>query len=114
MPSTIENIAQRQALAAQQTWAHRADTLITLAEHSEHAPRTSVIVVTYNNLALTRACLDSLERTRESPALEIIVVDNASSDGSAEFLTRVGCRERADTSDSTPTTVASLPQTIRV
>ena len=87
VPSTIEQIAQRQAFAAQQTWAHRADTLITLAEHSEHAPRTSVIVVTYNNLALTRACLDSLERNRESPALEIIVVDNASSDGSAEFLT---------------------------
>ncbi|WP_447096537.1 glycosyltransferase [Pseudomonas sp. CF10PS3] len=87
VPSTIEQIAQRQAFAAQQTWAHRADTLITLAEHSEHAPRTSVIVVTYNNLALTRACLDSLERNRESPALEIIVVDNASNDGSAEFLT---------------------------
>jgi GT2 family glycosyltransferase/glycosyltransferase involved in cell wall biosynthesis len=77
VPSTIEQIAQRQAFAAQQTWAHRADTLITLAEHSEHAPRTSVIVVTYNNL----------ERNRESPALEIIVVDNASNDGSAEFLT---------------------------
>ncbi|WP_256585340.1 glycosyltransferase [Pseudomonas sp. Irchel 3H9] len=87
VPSTIEQIAQRQAFAAQQTWAHRADTLITLAEHSEHAPRTSVIVVTYNNLALTRACLDSLERNRESAALEIIVVDNASNDGSAEFLT---------------------------
>ncbi|WP_241150114.1 glycosyltransferase [Pseudomonas sivasensis] len=87
VPSTIEQLAQRQAFAAQQTWAHRADTLITLAEHSEHAPRTSVIVVTYNNLALTRACLDSLERNREFPALEIIVVDNASNDGSAEFLT---------------------------
>lgn len=87
VPSTAEQIAQRQAFAAQQTWAHRADALMALAEHREHAARTSVIVVTYNNLALTRACLDSLEHNCESPALEIIVVDNASSDGSAEFLT---------------------------
>ncbi len=85
-PSTAEHLAQRQAFAAQQTWTHRADALITLAEHRDHAARVSVIVVTYNNLALTRACLESLERHREGIALQIIVVDNASSDATADFL----------------------------
>lgn len=86
LPSTAEQIAQRQAFAAQQTWAHRAEALITLAERDASSARISVIVVTYNNLALTRACLDSLEHDRDGPELEIIVVDNASSDGSAAFL----------------------------
>ena len=46
----------------------------------------SVIVVTYNNLAYTRQCLDSLERFSDWSGLEIIVVDNASHDGTPEFL----------------------------
>ncbi|MDT9633841.1 glycosyltransferase [Pseudomonas sp. JV449] len=88
LPATTEQIAQRQAFAARQTWTHRADALITLAERRDHAACISVIVVTYNNLALTRACLDSLEHDSEGPELEIIVVDNASSDGTAEFLSQ--------------------------
>lgn len=88
VPSTPEQISQRQAFAATQTWTHRVETLTALAESRDHTARISVIVVTYNNLALTRACLDSLESDRDGPALEIIVVDNASGDGTPEFLTQ--------------------------
>lgn len=91
-PATAEQIAQRQAFAVQQSWTQRAEALIALAESHDHDPRISVIVVTYNNLALTRACLDSLENNREGPALEIIVVDNASIDGTPEFLTQWAAR----------------------
>lgn len=45
----------------------------------------SVIVVACNQLAYTRLFLDSLGKTSDSP-VEVIVVDNGSSDGTAEFL----------------------------
>jgi len=48
---------------------------------------TSIIVLTWNGLAHTRACLESIERTTSEP-YELIVVDNGSSDGTVEFLHR--------------------------
>jgi GT2 family glycosyltransferase len=44
----------------------------------------SVVMPVYNQLALTRACLDSLRGTSEP--FELTVVDNASTDGTAEFF----------------------------
>ena len=45
-------------------------------------PDLSVIIVSYNTCDLLRNCLLSL-RASVGPSLEIIVVDNASTDGSA-------------------------------
>jgi GT2 family glycosyltransferase len=44
----------------------------------------SVVMPVYNQLALTRACLDSLRGTSEP--FELCVVDNASTDGTEEFF----------------------------
>jgi GT2 family glycosyltransferase len=49
-------------------------------------PRVSVIIVSYNNAGLTRACIESVLRNSVHPNLELIVVDNASTDGSVEML----------------------------
>jgi O-antigen biosynthesis protein len=46
----------------------------------------SVVIAVYNQLALTRACLDSLRGTSEE--FELCVVDNGSSDGTAEYFAR--------------------------
>ena len=51
----------------------------------------SVIVVNYNGLRFLEACLDGLQRAFERHDAEIIVVDNASTDGSLAWL-----RARAD------------------
>lgn len=48
-------------------------------------PQLSVIIVNYNTRALLRACLQALRET-QGIALETIVVDNASSDGSADMV----------------------------
>ena len=49
-------------------------------------PAVSIIVVSYNTRAMTMACLASvIAETRQAP-YEIIVVDNASADGSAEAI----------------------------
>jgi GT2 family glycosyltransferase len=50
------------------------------------APLVSIIIPVFNNLALTRRCLESIARTTNASPSEIIVVDNASTDGTAEFL----------------------------
>lgn len=49
-------------------------------------PKVSVIVVSYDNAELTRACIDSVLRNSVHPRLELIVIDNASTDGSVEML----------------------------
>jgi GT2 family glycosyltransferase len=79
-------IQQRKAFAQEQTWQHRAEALIQHAESAVRDPKVSVVVLTYNNLDLTRACLASLDEHSQYEHMEVIVVDNASSDGSQAFL----------------------------
>ena len=43
------------------------------------------MIPTFNNLALTRQCLDAIERT-SGPAVDVVVVDNASTDGTQAWL----------------------------
>lgn len=49
------------------------------------APLLSVIIVNYNGERFIRECLDSL-RAQTCPDLEVILVDNASTDGSAALV----------------------------
>jgi GT2 family glycosyltransferase len=49
--------------------------------------RVSVVVVNWNRRELLRACLKSLE-SQTAAAFEVIVVDNGSTDGSAEMVER--------------------------
>lgn len=86
-PSSAAEIEQRQAFARNQTWGHRAEQLIHRIENERKLPRVSVIVVTYNNLELTKACLASLQTHTNHHNMEVIVVDNASADGSPAYLT---------------------------
>jgi GT2 family glycosyltransferase/glycosyltransferase involved in cell wall biosynthesis/Tfp pilus assembly protein PilF len=48
--------------------------------------KVSIIIPTFNNLPLTRQCLDALGRHSPPGTYEIIVVDNGSNDGTREFL----------------------------
>ena len=84
-PADTSLAARRRAFAAEQTWAHRvrdlAQGIDALAQ-----PKVSVVVVTYNNLDLTKVCLDSLDRCSDYPELELIVVDNASADDTPDYL----------------------------
>jgi GT2 family glycosyltransferase/SAM-dependent methyltransferase/glycosyltransferase involved in cell wall biosynthesis len=84
-PADPQEIARRKAFAAEQTWAHRVHDLVRGVEALPQ-PRVSVVVVTYNNLDLTKVCLESVDRYSDYPNLELIVVDNASADETAAYL----------------------------
>ena len=77
--------AKRKAFAARHTWSDRVEAF---AEALEAMPRAtvSVVIVTYNNLDLTKTCLASLQADPLGPPYEVIVVDNASTDGTPDYL----------------------------
>lgn len=55
-------------------------------EVSAPPPQVRIIIPVYNALAMTRACLESLDRTTAGIDLELFVVDNASHDGTFAWL----------------------------
>lgn len=79
-----ELVQTRRDFAHINTWQDRHKTL------SQALPRAfakvSIIIVTYNNLNLNRLCLERLYERTEWPNLEVIVIDNASTDGTPEYL----------------------------
>jgi GT2 family glycosyltransferase/glycosyltransferase involved in cell wall biosynthesis/SAM-dependent methyltransferase len=76
--------ARRRAFAAQHTWEERVDRLVPALRSA--FPLVSIVVVTFNNLALNRQCLESVYERTDWPNFEVLVVDNASSDGTPEYL----------------------------
>ncbi|HTC27295.1 glycosyltransferase, partial [Dyella sp.] len=84
-PADATQVTARQAFAIEQTWAHRVQELLRGVDMLPQ-PRVSVIVVTYNNSAFTKACLRSLELYSDYTNLETIVVDNASTDDTRAYL----------------------------
>jgi GT2 family glycosyltransferase len=85
--------AARETFAQEQTWKHRARELQACVEQLQF-PSVSVVVLTYNNWAYTKACLESLlEQTDYPGPLEIVVTDNASSDETVERLNEWVTRE---------------------
>ncbi|KAF6621129.1 GT2 family glycosyltransferase [Paenibacillus jamilae] len=48
--------------------------------------KTSIIILTYNKLEYTKQCIESIRKYTHENAYEIIVVDNASQDDTAEWL----------------------------
>lgn len=57
-----------------------------LSEEGISVPKTAIVILSYNLLDMTRDCIESIRKTTCEDAREIIVVDNASADGSAEWL----------------------------
>jgi GT2 family glycosyltransferase/glycosyltransferase involved in cell wall biosynthesis len=77
-------VQKRIDLAAEHTWADRSDRIQGGIQRT--FKRASIVVVTYNNLACTKFCLESLLGNTEYPAYEAIIVDNGSTDGTPAYL----------------------------
>ena len=75
---------QRTEWALGHDWKDRTDRLEDAIR--QVFSKVSVVVLTYNNLEFTEACLHSLELHTHYPDWELVLVDNASTDGTREFL----------------------------
>lgn len=49
-------------------------------------PKTAIVIVSYNNAELMKACVESIRKNCSASAYHLIVVDNASSDGIVTWL----------------------------
>lgn len=79
--ATPEECAQ---FARDNDWQNR--TRVISQEIEALLPKFSIVVLTYNQLAYTKACLESILRWTAYPNYELIVVDNDSQDGTADYL----------------------------
>ncbi len=55
---------------------------------------TSIVILSYNTLAYLQVCIASIRRHTAAGSYELIIVENASQDGSAQWLREE--QERAD------------------
>jgi GT2 family glycosyltransferase/SAM-dependent methyltransferase len=94
IPADLDlTLQSRRPAKLQEATARAAANLPTpVAGNSRHTsqhtspPAASVVVVTYNNLPFTKLCLSSLFENTPAGDYELFVVDNASTDGTADFL----------------------------
>lgn len=75
---------QRRAFARPHTWSQRCEAMQEAV--APFFPKVSLIILAHNQLPFTQVTLESVERFSGYPHLEIVVVDNGSTDGTAEFL----------------------------
>ena len=85
--------AQRREWAARHSWSTRAAAFSAVIDRQ--FPTVSIVVLCYNNLDFTRACLSSLLTFSDYPELEIVCVDNASSDATGTYLEEMSRQHHA-------------------
>jgi GT2 family glycosyltransferase/glycosyltransferase involved in cell wall biosynthesis len=78
---------KRIEFARQNTWEARFATIDETIRNLY--PRVTIVVVTRNNLNLVTTCLRSIFAYTEYPNYEVVLVDNASNDGTVEYLTEL-------------------------
>lgn len=83
----MQLVEERKKYAANHTWETRYHEIM------QHLivpkPKVSIVIVTFNNWSYTKQCLESLIRNNEYQNLEIIIVDNASTDETKIQLARL-------------------------
>ena len=75
---------KRRSFAAANNWTQRFQAMDAALRAS--FPLASIVVVTHNNQDFIAPCLDSIRRNTSYPNYEVIVVDNASQDGTRQML----------------------------
>ncbi len=83
---------ERQRFARAESWEARTRAFSAAITAAPEA-LVSVVVVTWNNVELSRRCVESVLHDSGWSNLEVIVVDNASSDATPEWLAELEERE---------------------
>ncbi|MCL4487310.1 MAG: glycosyltransferase [Chloroflexi bacterium] len=89
--NSAASVKRRQAYAGANTWDVRYASLKPRVQALYG--KACIVVVTWNNVDLTRQCLESVLRDHTYPQFQVIVVDNASTDETPAYLTALAERE---------------------
>ncbi|MEG1925738.1 MAG: glycosyltransferase [Ruthenibacterium sp.] len=81
---TLRSPAECAEFAKANDWQNRYNEFRQLAEHA--VPKISIVVLTYNSLEINKMCISSILNKTAYPNYQLIVVDNASTDGTVEYL----------------------------
>lgn len=90
---SLTPVSRRPTRLSEATLATIKATPLPSAAAEAPAPAASIVVLSFDSLAFTRLCLESVLANTEAPAFELIVVDNGSSDGSREYLEELAKRD---------------------
>ncbi len=74
-------VTQRIEFASANTWSSRVADIDSAIRDS--FPLVSVLIVTHNSLEFVQPCLESILRNTSYPSYEVVLIDNASTDGTA-------------------------------
>ena len=89
--------------AAANTWERRYGTMDTAIRGA--FPPVSIIVVTHDSAEFVKPCLRSIACETSYPNYEVIVLDNASSDGTLQALEECGAADRRIRIQASPTNI---------
>ncbi|MEP3071931.1 glycosyltransferase [Maricaulis sp.] len=81
LPFQREGMPAIATVTPDETARDWAQSLAEIAPAGTDAPRVSIIVPAYNQIAFTLACIESVFRSQPSVSFEILVGDDKSSDG---------------------------------
>jgi len=84
--------ARRIEFARLNTWARRVAAID--ARVRRQFPLVSILIVTHNSAEFVAPCLESIRDSTAYPAYEVIVVDNASSDPTADIVEKYAEADR--------------------
>lgn len=79
-----ELVGKRKAVALANSWKSRVDEFEN--QIFKLFPPVSIITLSYNNLELTKNCIESIYKYSRYPNFELIVIDNASTDDAPQYL----------------------------
>jgi GT2 family glycosyltransferase len=91
----LQLVSKRPAKLARDTERAVLDAPLPDArtESPRHSADTSIVVLTRDNLAFSRMCIESVLASTDGAAYELIVVDNASTDGTPDYLLSMARRD---------------------
>ena len=84
-------VRRRIGFAQANTWTSRVQQIDETTRKA--FPLVSILVVTYNSGVFVRPCLESILRNTSYPSYEVVMVDNASADHTAELLREYAARD---------------------
>lgn len=87
--TVLRHLAPAPAIQRAALWRPDAADTAAIVLPAGHAPRASILIPVYGQLAHTLACLRAIAAHPPAAACEVIVVDDASPDGTADALAAI-------------------------